>query len=262
MLDKGENGKAIEPEMRQNEVESESDDNSDDIYSDEDDCHEFNAMKAISNVAKFVCSTEVDPRIVSSDSFTGFMKLLNPHFELDYTAVQTECVAIFLKEKSKIMEILGNFDGEISVSVREMGMTKSFVLVSLHFIDENWSLKNWNAFEEVEGITDKIRCLYNPKSEPLWYLTSSKLKDAIELWSMGEFSSENVTDYSDVPTVEEWNRVEQVCNIVESIYKVAYGIFHKQLLLSLLYVQQDIIEKFENFIKNFSKYNRRLSIIH
>ncbi|KAF4371377.1 hypothetical protein G4B88_003847 [Cannabis sativa] len=285
-------------------------------------CSHLLIPRAISNVAKFVCSTEVDPRIVSSDSFTGFMKLLNPHFELDYTAVQAECVAIFLKEKSKIMEILGNFDGEISVSVREMGMTKSFVLVSLHFIDENWSLKNWvikfcslvkpsfvspcdviveslkdwsiknkvstvtmsfffdddafdfikehgledkklslngdmfrvyccsdcissmvqNAFEEVEGITNKIRCLYNPKSEPLWYLTSSKLKDAIELWSMGEFSSENVTDYSDVPTVEEWNRVEQVCNIVESIYKVAYGIFHKELMTTYLEFEMGQVE--------------------
>ncbi|XP_062104411.1 zinc finger BED domain-containing protein RICESLEEPER 2-like [Humulus lupulus] len=308
MSDNGERDKAIDPEMRQNEVDSESEDNSDDIYSDEDECHEFDAMKAVSSVANFVCTTEVDPRSVSSDSFIGFMKSLNPQFQLDYTSVEAKCVASFLKEKVKIMEKLGSFDGEISVSVDVMGWRTSFVRVSLHFIDESWSLKNWvikfcslekpsyvspweaivesledwgiknkistvtmssfydadtfdyikehglekkklslngdlfrvyccgdcislmvqYAFKEVKDIIDKVHSLYNPKKEPLWYLTSFNLKNTIELWSMGEFSSENVTSNYDVPAAEEWNRIEQVCNIVESIYKVADGIFQKE----------------------------------
>lgn len=81
-----------------------------------------------------------------------------------------------------------------------------------------------------------MRLLYNPKSEPLWYLTIHKLKNTLELWSMGEFSSKDVTDNYDVPSAEEWKQVEEVCNIVDRIYEVADGLFQNKHVTANLYL--------------------------
>ncbi|KAI5349139.1 hypothetical protein L3X38_002026 [Prunus dulcis] len=78
-----------------------------------------------------------------------------------------------------------------------------------------------DAFRKISDLIDRVGELYSLKSLPLWYLTSSNLKQALELWSMGEFSSKDVTDSYDVPSPEEWKIVEGVCKIVDSIYEVS-----------------------------------------
>lgn len=50
---------------------------------------------------------------------------------------------MFVKEKVKIKSKLENFDGEISLSVDIRGMFFDFVCISMHFIDETRSLKQW-----------------------------------------------------------------------------------------------------------------------
>ncbi|PQP96619.1 zinc finger BED domain-containing protein RICESLEEPER 1-like [Prunus yedoensis var. nudiflora] len=65
-----------------------------------------------------------------------------------------------------------------------------------------------DAFHKIRDLIDRVGELYSSKSLPLWYLTSSNLKQALELWSMGEFSSKDVTDSYDVPSPEEWKIVE------------------------------------------------------
>lgn len=300
-----------DPEMKGKNVDSESDhDSNDDICSDDD--HEFDAKKAVSALAKLICTCEVDPQFVTSFGFKRFSHTLNPQFQVDFSAVVAECFASFGKEKAKVIEKLKIFDGEISVSADVMGMY-DFVCVSLHFIDENWSLKKWvikycsledltpweaivesledlgiknkistvtmtsfydvdtfdyvkehvqekkklslngelfrvyccghcisqmvqYAFGEVQDIIDNMRLLYNPKETPLWYLTSYNLKNTIELWSLGEYSSKDVTENYDVPSAGEWKRVEEVCNIVDSIYKVADGLFQKENVTADLYL--------------------------
>lgn len=93
-----------------------------------------------------------------------------------------------------------------------------------------------DAFDNIKDIIDKVLKLYSTKSLPLWYLTNSKLKHAVELWSMGEFSSKYVTDSCDVPSPMEWKKVEGVCKIVERIYEVSSALFESKPLTANVYL--------------------------
>ncbi|KAL7181107.1 hypothetical protein ACSBR1_040048 [Camellia fascicularis] len=57
------------------------------------------------------------------------------------------------------------------------------------------------AYKAINNIIDNVRelCSFG-KSLPLWYLTSAQLKDALELESGGEFSSQDVRDNYEVPS--------------------------------------------------------------
>ncbi|KAL6188423.1 hypothetical protein ACLB2K_039816 [Fragaria x ananassa] len=79
------------------------------------------------------------------------------------------------------------------------------------------------AFHKISGIINKLSFLSSFVSiTPVWNVTNSHLKEALELWSAGECSS---ADTDDVPTPEEWKKVEGVCKIVDSIYEVSNALF-------------------------------------
>ncbi|PRQ39543.1 putative HAT dimerization domain, ribonuclease H-like domain, hAT-like transposase, RNase-H [Rosa chinensis] len=109
-------------------------------------------------------------------------------------------------------------------------------LVHVYCCGEMISQMVQDAFDKIKDIIDKVLKLYSTKSLPLWYLTNSKLKHAVELWSKGEFSSKYVTDSSDVPSPEEWKKVEGVCKIVESIYEVSSALFESKPLTANVFL--------------------------
>ncbi|KAK9288476.1 hypothetical protein L1049_016933 [Liquidambar formosana] len=99
------------------------------------------------------------------------------------------------------------------------------------------SLMVQDAFNEIREIIDTVSELYSfGKSLPLWYLTNSRLKDALELESMGEFSSKDVTDHYKVPSADEWNKVRGICKLVDSIYEVANALFETKHITSNVYL--------------------------
>ncbi|CAN6551187.1 unnamed protein product [Malus baccata var. baccata] len=109
-------------------------------------------------------------------------------------------------------------------------------LFNVNCLGKTLSFMVEDAFEKIEDLIDKVSLLHSSKSLPLWYLTSSKLKPAIELWHMGEFSSKDVTDDYDVPSPEEWKTLEGVCNLVDSIYEVANALFETKHLTANVYL--------------------------
>ena len=67
----------------------------------------------------------------------------------------------------------------------------------------------------------------------------------------GKFSSKAVKKRFAVPSVEEWKKVEAVCKIVDSIYNVAKGLFHKENVTAKLYLYhldeiREILTKISN----------------
>ncbi|XP_059631996.1 zinc finger BED domain-containing protein RICESLEEPER 1-like [Cornus florida] len=87
---------------------------------------------------------------------------------------------------------------------------------------EMLSLMVQDAFKDISKIIDKVQELCWTKSSPLWYLTASKLRNALELDSMGEFSR---VCMDDLPSTDEWRKVESVCKLVESTHNVAKMMF-------------------------------------
>lgn len=64
-----------------------------------------------------------------------------------------------------------------------------------------------DVYEEISGIINKVRLLTSWKFALVWYLTACKLKEAMELNAMGEFSPEKVSDFYDLPSADEWEKV-------------------------------------------------------
>ncbi|KAI8004896.1 hypothetical protein LOK49_LG08G03401 [Camellia lanceoleosa] len=58
---------------------------------------------------------------------------------------------------------------------------------------------------------------------PKFRISIDDLKDALELESGGEFSSQDVRDNYEVPSAEEWEKVRSICELVDSIYELHYS---------------------------------------
>nr|XP_011462907.1 PREDICTED: zinc finger BED domain-containing protein RICESLEEPER 1-like [Fragaria vesca subsp. vesca] len=109
-------------------------------------------------------------------------------------------------------------------------------LFQVYCCGEMISLMVQDAFDKIKDSIDKVLNLYSTKSLPLWYLTNSKLKHAVELWYEGEFSSKYVTESNEVPSPEEWEKVEGVCKIVDSIYEVSSALFESKPLTANVFL--------------------------
>lgn len=70
---------------------------------------------------------------------------------------------------------------------------------------------------------DKVSLLIPWNSASVWYLTACKLKEALELDAMCEFSSEDF--WCKVPSADEWEKVKCICKLVETAEAVARSIF-------------------------------------
>lgn len=82
-----------------------------------------------------------------------------------------------------------------------------------------------DAFKEISDIITKVSLLCYWKSPPLWCLTTYKLKMALEQESMGEYSSDKVSDFYDIPSCDEWKKVEVVCKLTDIAHSIAKVLF-------------------------------------
>ncbi|XP_027114371.1 zinc finger BED domain-containing protein RICESLEEPER 1 [Coffea arabica] len=83
-----------------------------------------------------------------------------------------------------------------------------------------------DAFQEISMIIDKVRDLIIwGKLEPVWSITNSKLKEALDLQSRGQLDTEFVDD-SCLLSPEEWKRLEGVSKSVDKLHSVAELLFH------------------------------------
>ncbi|KAL2893353.1 Zinc finger BED domain-containing protein RICESLEEPER 2 [Bienertia sinuspersici] len=82
-----------------------------------------------------------------------------------------------------------------------------------------------SGLEEISKIIDKVRGLSWSRSEPLWYLTTFKLSEALKLEEMGEFATVEDNGWYEVPSKEEWEKVRSMCRIADRIYGITKGLF-------------------------------------
>ncbi|KAF5941453.1 hypothetical protein HYC85_019095 [Camellia sinensis] len=84
-----------------------------------------------------------------------------------------------------------------------------------------FNLMTEDAFKEISNIIRKVRCLILWNYSPRWDYTAFKLKQALDLELMGEFSSQHVRDNYDIPSTDEWRKVKCVYKLVEIAHDVA-----------------------------------------
>ncbi|KNA07717.1 hypothetical protein SOVF_169320 [Spinacia oleracea] len=84
------------------------------------------------------------------------------------------------------------------------------------------------GLEEIDKIIDKVKLLSWSKSLPLWYLTTFKLSEALQLQEMGEFSSVKDDGFYELPSKEEWEKVRNMCKISDRIYEIVERLFEQK----------------------------------
>ncbi|KAK2976071.1 hypothetical protein RJ640_024799 [Escallonia rubra] len=302
------------------ELEADSSDDCDDCLLDsriraKHGEHVIDFQKAHRALVKLICSSEVLPEHVEHGPYRDLMDMICPNFKIDLKLVKSDCLKLYMEEKARVKLIMGNMEGQISLSVDVLKYR--VMCLKGHFVDDHWNLRKWvlnfrlirqcesladailmclkdldiegkistltlvtddgeedeivekvkkkvqekksfqlngqlfrvnccaamfnlmvkDAFEEISTITHKLYELSWSKSMfPLWYITTSKLKNALQLESMGEFSSQTVRDNYDVPSRDEWKKVEGVCRLVDSTYKIAKVLFETKYPTANIYL--------------------------
>ncbi|CAA2990914.1 zinc finger BED domain-containing RICESLEEPER 1-like [Olea europaea subsp. europaea] len=82
-----------------------------------------------------------------------------------------------------------------------------------------------DAFQEISTIISKLEKLHWSRSESMWHITNSKLKNALEMETLGKFNSEDTRRDYDVPSADEWEKVRIVYRLVENAHNVAKQVF-------------------------------------
>ncbi|KAK9288679.1 hypothetical protein L1049_017142 [Liquidambar formosana] len=100
-----------------------------------------------------------------------------------------------------------------------------------------------DAFEEIEEIIRKVRPLTKwEKSLPTWSFTLGKLQVALAFESLGVFIEDRCVGF-EIPSAEEWKKVQGVCKLVESIHKVATVLFESMPIYSTANVYFHLLQE-------------------
>ncbi|KAF5950779.1 hypothetical protein HYC85_012772 [Camellia sinensis] len=83
-----------------------------------------------------------------------------------------------------------------------------------------------DGFEEISDAIFDIRLIVpGGRYLPIWYLILDRLQEGLPLESLGEFYSSDDYDGFDIPSPNEWKKVQGVCKLVQIIYNVAQILF-------------------------------------
>ncbi|KAL7252282.1 hypothetical protein ACSBR1_014015 [Camellia fascicularis] len=114
---------------------------------DDDNEHVFDEEKAYRAIAMFTCTADVPPKAFEYPSFKDLVDIFNPQFNVSFANIERHCLDIYEVEKSRIKQLLGSLDGQISLSLdvtRHEGRNVSdYMCLTAHFVDGDWKQKNW-----------------------------------------------------------------------------------------------------------------------
>lgn len=104
----------------------------------------FDQDRCNREIAKMVILHEYPLHIVEHSGFGDFVRSLQPQFSmLSFDTVQGECVAVYLKEKQNLLNLLSGIHGNVSLTLDlwTSNQTLGYVFLTGHFIDADWNLQ-------------------------------------------------------------------------------------------------------------------------
>ncbi|KAH7547420.1 hypothetical protein FEM48_Zijuj01G0308000 [Ziziphus jujuba var. spinosa] len=94
-------------------------------------------------IAKMIILHDYPLHIVEQPGFVDFVHTLQPQFNMSsFNAIQGDCVAIYLKEKQSLLNLISGIPGRVSLAL-DMWISNQnlgYVFVTGHFIDGDWNL--------------------------------------------------------------------------------------------------------------------------
>ncbi|CAA7404311.1 unnamed protein product [Spirodela intermedia] len=129
----------------------------------------FDQEHCCEELAKMIAMEEYPLHMVEHPAFTAFVQGLQPRFRVpSFSAMESEIIAIYRREKQSLREIVGGISGRVSLTVGlwTTAQTLGYVCLTGHFIDGDWKLRRWmlsftmvssphseNALSEVIGFS-------------------------------------------------------------------------------------------------------------
>ncbi|GMY34061.1 zinc finger BED domain-containing protein DAYSLEEPER-like [Fagus crenata] len=95
-------------------------------------------------IAKMIILHEYPLHVVEHSGFIDFVRTLQPQFSmLNFNTVQGECVALYLKEKQSLLNLISGIPGHVSLSLDlwTSNQTLGYVSLTGYFIDGDWNLQ-------------------------------------------------------------------------------------------------------------------------
>ncbi|CAI9776153.1 unnamed protein product [Fraxinus pennsylvanica] len=87
-----------------------------------------------------------------------------------------------------------------------------------------------NATNQTQLKTDNVHdCINRGRTLPHWHLNYSRLKEALELHSPGDFSLQNVP-HNYLLSADEWKKVEVICKLVDKLKNIERILFESKYI--------------------------------
>ncbi|XP_076896429.1 zinc finger BED domain-containing protein RICESLEEPER 1-like [Bidens hawaiensis] len=104
----------------------------------------FDQERSRLDLARMIILHDYPPSMVEHVGFKIFVKNLQPMFEsLTTSAVESDCVTIYAKERQKVFEVIRNLPGRINLAVSFWSSPENvnFLSLNANYIDDNWKLQ-------------------------------------------------------------------------------------------------------------------------
>ncbi|XP_010241568.1 PREDICTED: zinc finger BED domain-containing protein RICESLEEPER 2-like [Nelumbo nucifera] len=103
----------------------------------------FDQDRCRHEIAKMIVMHEYPLHMVEHPGFVAFVQNLQPRFNMvNFSTVQGDCVALYLREKQNLLKVLEAIPGRISLALDlwTSDQTLGYVFVVGHYIDSDWKL--------------------------------------------------------------------------------------------------------------------------
>ncbi|KAL0723534.1 hypothetical protein Bca4012_038133 [Brassica carinata] len=137
-------------------------------------------------MAKMIIMHDYPLHMVEHSGFAGFLKALRPQYSMaSFDTVHGDCVDMFLSQKKKLLEFIGEIPGGVNLTVDVWSSEQSvgYAFVTGHFVDKDWNLTHRLLNVAVVACPDSDLALNQPVAA---CLSDWKLEGKISSLAVGQ----------------------------------------------------------------------------
>ncbi|EOA38838.1 hypothetical protein CARUB_v10011179mg [Capsella rubella] len=154
-------------------------------------------------MAKMIIMHDYPLHMVEHPGFLGFLQALRPQFSVpNFTTIHHDCVSMFLSQKQKILDLIGEIPGGINLTIDLCSSKQSvgYAFLTGHFIDKDWNLTHRLLNVAVVASPDSDFALNQPVAACLsdWKLEGKISSIAVSQSVVNKTSIDNLRGYLSV----------------------------------------------------------------
>ncbi|KAK7270655.1 hypothetical protein RJT34_25966 [Clitoria ternatea] len=206
----------------------------------------FDQERCNNKIAKMIILHDYPLHIVEHKGFIDFVRALQPQFNpLSFNAVQGDCVAMYLREKQNLLNLIDGIPGQVNLTLDlwTSNQTSAYVFLRGHFIDGDWNLHHPILNVLMVPFPDSDGSLYQTVVNCLsdWHLKGRLFTLALDRYFSNETLMENLRSLLSVknPVILNGQLLSQNC----------YARVLSRLALDALSAMRGTIDKVRESVK-------------